>query len=88
MRGETTVVSRELLVVRRPRPREHRHKPADVVREFGPGLYIGERDADPPPLRVFFGTAPLGIAENDYEGRLATWREWQPVAELAQGDAQ
>lgn len=45
-------------------------------------------DADPPPLRVFFGTAPLGIAENDYAGRLATWREWQPVAELAQGDAQ
>ena len=33
----------------------------------------------------FFGTAPLGIAERDYEGRLATWREWQPVAELAQG---
>src|SRR5437868_12271562 len=24
-------------------------------------------DADPPPLRVFFGTAPLAIAENDYE---------------------
>jgi NAD(P)-dependent dehydrogenase (short-subunit alcohol dehydrogenase family) len=44
-------------------------------------------DADPPPLRVFFGTAPLGIAEIDYSGRLATWREWQPVAELAQGDA-
>jgi NAD(P)-dependent dehydrogenase (short-subunit alcohol dehydrogenase family) len=45
-------------------------------------------DADPPPLRVFFGTAPLGIAENDYERRLATWREWQPVAELAQGPNQ
>ncbi len=43
-------------------------------------------DADPPPLRVFFGTAPLGIAEKDYEGRLAIWREWQPVSELAQGD--
>ena len=42
-------------------------------------------DADPPPLRVFFGTTPLGIAEADYEGRLATWREWQRVAELAQG---
>ena len=45
-------------------------------------------DADPPPLRVFFGTAPLGIAETDYEGRLATWREWQPVAELAQGSTE
>jgi NAD(P)-dependent dehydrogenase (short-subunit alcohol dehydrogenase family) len=42
-------------------------------------------DANPPPLRAFFGTAPLGIAEADYESRLATWREWQPVAELAQG---
>jgi NAD(P)-dependent dehydrogenase (short-subunit alcohol dehydrogenase family) len=44
-------------------------------------------DADDPPLRCFFGSAPLGIAEQDYERRLATWREWQPVAELAQGGA-
>jgi NAD(P)-dependent dehydrogenase (short-subunit alcohol dehydrogenase family) len=42
-------------------------------------------DAQEPPLRCFFGVAPLGIAERDYEGRLATWHEWQPVAELAQG---
>jgi hypothetical protein len=42
-------------------------------------------DAEQPPPRVFFGRAPLGIAEQDYEGRLATWREWQPVAEIAQG---
>jgi NAD(P)-dependent dehydrogenase (short-subunit alcohol dehydrogenase family) len=42
-------------------------------------------DAEAPPLRVFFGTAPLGIAESDYASRLANWREWQPVAELAQG---
>ena len=42
-------------------------------------------DAEEPPLRCFFGTAPLGMAERDYESRLATWREWQPVAELAQG---
>jgi NAD(P)-dependent dehydrogenase (short-subunit alcohol dehydrogenase family) len=42
-------------------------------------------DAEQPPLRAFFGSAPLGIAEADYERRLATWREWQPVAELAQG---
>ena len=43
-------------------------------------------DAEPPPLRVFFGIAPLGIAEKDYKSRLATWREWQPVSALAQGD--
>jgi NAD(P)-dependent dehydrogenase (short-subunit alcohol dehydrogenase family) len=42
-------------------------------------------DADEPPLRVFFGTAPLGIAERDYESRLSTWREWRDVSELAQG---
>ncbi|MFD6556012.1 SDR family oxidoreductase [Streptomyces sp. NPDC058398] len=42
-------------------------------------------DADEPPLRCFFGAAPLGIARADYEQRLATWEKWQPVAELAQG---
>jgi len=42
-------------------------------------------DAEDPPLRTFFGRSPLGIAEQDYESRLATWHEWQPVAELAQG---
>jgi NAD(P)-dependent dehydrogenase (short-subunit alcohol dehydrogenase family) len=42
-------------------------------------------DADEPPLRVFFGTAPLGLAKADYEQRLRTWEQWQPVAELAQG---
>ena len=42
-------------------------------------------DADEPPLRVFFGTAPLGIARADYASRLATWEQWQHVAELAQG---
>lgn len=43
-------------------------------------------DAEKPPLRVFFGTAPLEIATKDYESRLATWREWQPVSIEAQGD--
>jgi NAD(P)-dependent dehydrogenase (short-subunit alcohol dehydrogenase family) len=42
-------------------------------------------DADEPPLRVFFGAAPLKIAEKDYAARLQTWRAWQDVAELAQG---
>jgi NAD(P)-dependent dehydrogenase (short-subunit alcohol dehydrogenase family) len=42
-------------------------------------------DAEQPPLRVFFGTEPLGLAKADYEERLRTWEEWQPVAELAQG---
>ncbi|MGH2835617.1 MAG: SDR family oxidoreductase [Solirubrobacteraceae bacterium] len=42
-------------------------------------------DADPPPLRCFFGESPLSIAELDYQSRLANWREWQDVAVLAQG---
>jgi NAD(P)-dependent dehydrogenase (short-subunit alcohol dehydrogenase family) len=42
-------------------------------------------DADEPPLRVFFGEAPLGLAKADYEERLRVWEQWQPVAELAQG---
>ena len=45
-------------------------------------------DADEPPLRVFFGSAPLGIARADYESRLATWEKWDDVAQLAQGSAQ
>jgi NAD(P)-dependent dehydrogenase (short-subunit alcohol dehydrogenase family) len=42
-------------------------------------------DADEPPLRVFFGEAPLGLAKADYEELLRVWEQWQPVAELAQG---
>jgi NAD(P)-dependent dehydrogenase (short-subunit alcohol dehydrogenase family) len=42
-------------------------------------------DAEQPPLRVFFGASPLATAKADYESRLRTWEQWQPVAELAQG---
>lgn len=42
-------------------------------------------DAENPPLRVFFGASPLATAKADYESRLRTWEEWQPIAELAQG---
>ena len=42
-------------------------------------------DAADPPLRVFFGELPLQLAKADYESRLATWEEWQPVAVKAQG---
>ncbi|WP_199253997.1 SDR family oxidoreductase [Mycolicibacterium mengxianglii] len=42
-------------------------------------------DAEEPPLRVFFGELPLQLAKADYENRLKTWEQWQPVAELAQG---
>lgn len=42
-------------------------------------------DAEEPPLRVFFGAAPLSLATADYESRLRTWNDWQDVALIAQG---
>jgi NAD(P)-dependent dehydrogenase (short-subunit alcohol dehydrogenase family) len=42
-------------------------------------------DAEQPPLRVFFGDGPLAIATRDYESRLATWREWEPLSVRAHG---
>ena len=42
-------------------------------------------DAENPPLRLFLGETPLAVATADYESRLATWREWQPVAAAAHG---
>ncbi len=42
-------------------------------------------DAPEPPLRVFFGSLPIELAKADYAQRLATWEQWQPVSELAQG---
>jgi NAD(P)-dependent dehydrogenase (short-subunit alcohol dehydrogenase family) len=44
-------------------------------------------DAETPPLRVFFGDGPLAIATADYESRLKTWREWEPLSLEAQGNA-
>ena len=43
-------------------------------------------DAAEPPLRVFFGKAPLGIVTKEYESRLALWNEWQPVSIEAHGE--
>jgi NAD(P)-dependent dehydrogenase (short-subunit alcohol dehydrogenase family) len=43
-------------------------------------------DAKDPPLRVFFGAAPLAIAKADYQRRLESWEKWQPVALEAQGE--
>jgi NAD(P)-dependent dehydrogenase (short-subunit alcohol dehydrogenase family) len=62
------------------------------ARRFTPGDPGATRDAvlrlvdsPDPPLRLFLGEAPLGIATADYESRLASWRAWQPVAAAAQG---
>ncbi len=45
-------------------------------------------DAEKPPLRVFFGDAPLGMAKADYASRIALWEEWNEVAIEAQGAKQ
>jgi NAD(P)-dependent dehydrogenase (short-subunit alcohol dehydrogenase family) len=42
-------------------------------------------DSSNPPLRIFFGDGPLAIAEQDYEDRLATWHEWEPLSVAAHG---
>jgi NAD(P)-dependent dehydrogenase (short-subunit alcohol dehydrogenase family) len=42
-------------------------------------------DAENPPRRIFFGDGVLALATADYESRLATWREWEPVSVAAQG---
>ena len=42
-------------------------------------------DSDDPPLRIFLGAAPLGIARADYNSRLAAWERWQDVSARAQG---
>jgi NAD(P)-dependent dehydrogenase (short-subunit alcohol dehydrogenase family) len=42
-------------------------------------------DADEPPLRVFFGSAGLGMTRAEYESRIALWEEWDALARRAQG---
>lgn len=42
-------------------------------------------DAEEPPLRVFFGSAPLDIAKKDYASRIETWEKWNHVSLIAQG---
>lgn len=42
-------------------------------------------DTEKPPLRIFLGKLPLTLIEPAYNKKLATWKEWQPVSEKAQG---
>jgi NAD(P)-dependent dehydrogenase (short-subunit alcohol dehydrogenase family) len=67
---------------RRPRPG---FTPGDPVASSRAVLAVV--DTENPPLRLFLGRVPLGIATREYESRLASWREWQPLAVAAHGDA-
>ena len=68
--------------LRRTSPADRRGRPS-----AGPSRVTPRRrrrhpqvvDAKTPPLRVFFGESPLQTARADYESRLATWEQWQPV---------
>jgi NAD(P)-dependent dehydrogenase (short-subunit alcohol dehydrogenase family) len=42
-------------------------------------------DAAEPPLRVFFGKAPITIAKADYASRVSTWEKWSYLSNEAQG---
>jgi NAD(P)-dependent dehydrogenase (short-subunit alcohol dehydrogenase family) len=64
--------------------RERMTAPGDPVATRGAILKVV--DAEQPPLRIFFGDGPLDLATKDYESRLATWNEWQPVSHEAQGN--
>jgi NAD(P)-dependent dehydrogenase (short-subunit alcohol dehydrogenase family) len=57
--------------------------PGNPAASRGPVLELV--DSENPPLRVFFGTAPLGIATADYESRLAEWAAWQRLSKESQG---
>jgi NAD(P)-dependent dehydrogenase (short-subunit alcohol dehydrogenase family) len=63
--------------------RAQRGAPGDPVATRDAVLKIV--DSENPPLRVFFGQAPLALATADYESRLATWNEWQPLSIAAHG---
>lgn len=86
-RGPSATHSEEIAAyadVREARNRSPAGSPGDPAATRAAILKV--IDADPPPLRVFFGRAPLEIATRDYESRLALWNEWQPVAIEAHGD--
>jgi NAD(P)-dependent dehydrogenase (short-subunit alcohol dehydrogenase family) len=42
-------------------------------------------DAENPPLRLLLGDGTLATVTTEYEARLASWREWEPVSRAAHG---
>jgi len=66
---------------------QQQHIPASYFGDpvaAGPAL-LKVVDAEHPPLRIFFGTAPLPLVGDLYQQRLATWNEWEPVSAEAHG---
>jgi len=69
------------------RAHEHFGRLDIVVNNAGYGHFGMVEEVSEAEIRaqLFLGEAPLGIVTADYESRLASWREWQPVAAAAQG---
>ena len=68
----------------------NRLKAAAVSRKLGSPAATAEAilsvvDAPSPPLRLFLGEVPLGVARKQYAERLATWEAWADVSRRAQG---
>jgi NAD(P)-dependent dehydrogenase (short-subunit alcohol dehydrogenase family) len=66
---------------RNPRPAGNPGDPAATAKAI-----LTLVDLDTPPLRLFLGAAPLGIARAAYERRLKTWEQWDDVSKAAQGN--
>lgn len=67
-----------------------RLKAASTSRKLGNPAATAEAilsivDAPTPPLRLFLGDVPLGVAQKQYAERLATWEAWAEVSRSAQG---
>ena len=50
-----------------------------------PAIILKIVDADDPPLRLLLGDGTLQTVANEYEARLASWREWEAVSRSAHG---
>jgi NAD(P)-dependent dehydrogenase (short-subunit alcohol dehydrogenase family) len=61
-----------------------RGAPSGDPAAVGPAL-LQVVDADNPPLRVLFGSGPVGIVKHIYAQRLQTWENWEHLAHAAQG---
>jgi NAD(P)-dependent dehydrogenase (short-subunit alcohol dehydrogenase family) len=70
--------------------RERRAQAVQALRRNADPLATGPAilelvDSPEPPLRTFFGAGMLDMIRGEYEGRLAAWEQWQPLALLAHG---
>ncbi len=55
--------------------------------EATPGAIFKVVDAEHPPLRINLGSSNLAWTSKAYDERLSLWKEWDDVAQAAQGSA-